>query len=121
VQIGLPPPVIVGITLGPSQPAGGSNPQVLLNVQVTGLDPTVLANLGRLAVTLDGAIVPIAQVVPQGGSAYVIQVQLTQPASGSLAVWVDGSSWQPVPISVVGPQGPIQWASERGLPESFES
>jgi hypothetical protein len=38
-----------------------------------------------------------------------------------LAVWVDGSSWQPVPISVVGPQGPIQWASERGLPESFES
>jgi hypothetical protein len=121
VQIGLPPPVIVGMALAPSQPAGGSNPPMLLNVQVTGLDPTVLANLGRLAVTLDGAIVPIAQVVPQGGSAYVIQVQLTQPASGSLAVWVDGSSWQPVPISVVGPQGPIQWASERGLPESFES
>jgi hypothetical protein len=119
VQIGLPPPVIAGMALASVQPANPAT--VLLDVQVTGLDPTVIGNPSRLAVTLEGASVPITQILPQSGGGYVIEVQLTQPASGSLAVWVDGSSWQPVPISVLGPQGPLQWAFERRLPVSSES
>ena len=121
VEIGLPPPVIVGMTLASSQPASGSSPATaLLNVQVTSLDPTVLANLSRLAVTVDGAGVPITQVQAEGGGMYLIQVLLTRPGPSSLAVWVDGSSWQPVPISVLG-QGTLQWAFAGGLPGSSES
>jgi hypothetical protein len=123
VQIGLPPPVIVGMAPASVQPAASSNPAtVLMDVQVSGLDPTVLGNPCRLAVTVDGASVPIAQILPQAGGVYTIQVQLTQPATGALAVWVDGSSWQPVPIPVLDP-GQIQWASVRGsgLPVSPES
>jgi hypothetical protein len=121
LEIGLAPPVIVGIALAPTQPAGSSNPATtLLNVQVTGLDPTVLGNLSRLVVTVDGASVPVTQVQSQGGGLYLIQVQLTQQAPGSVAVWVDGSSWPPVPISVFG-LSPIQWAFAGGLPGSSES
>ena len=121
VEIGLPPPVIVDITLASSQPASGSSPATaLLNVQVTGLDPAVLSNLSRLAVTVDGATVPVTQLQAQGGGMYLIQVQLTQPARSSLTVWVDGSSWPPVPISVLG-QGPLQWALASGLPGSSKS
>jgi hypothetical protein len=99
VEIGLAPPVIVGMALASNQPAASSNPAtVLFNVLVTGLDPTVLTNLTRLAVTVDGASMPIVQVLPQGGGVTLIQVQLKQPASGALAVWVDGSSWPPDPI-----------------------
>jgi hypothetical protein len=106
VRIGLPPPVIVGIALDPVQPA---NPATSLwDVQVTGLDPTVLTNMSRLAVTLDGASVPIAQIQAQGGGVYTIQVLLTQGATGGVTVWVDGSSWPPVPIPGQG-RG-ITWA-----------
>ena len=105
VEIGLPPPVIVAIAVSSVQPVG-SNPStgpVNVDVLVTGFDPTVLANLSRLAVTLDGALAPIAQILPQPGGAYLIRVQLARAATGALAVWVDGSSWQPVPIPAINP------------------
>jgi hypothetical protein len=106
VQIGLTPPMIVGIALAPVQPA---NPATALwNVQVTGLDPTVLDNPSRLRVTVGTANMTIVQILPQDGGVYLIQVQLTQGATGAVTVWVDGSSWRPVPIPVPG-QG-ISWA-----------
>ncbi len=106
VQVGLPPPEIVGITLPSGQPVGGSTPATVggvVDVQVTGLDPTVIANPSRLSVTLDGVSMTIAQIVPQASGVSQIQVQLTQAPTGSqiaLTVWVDGSSWPPVPIVV---------------------
>ena len=110
VRIGLPPPVIVGIALASGQPLNSSNPATagsVLNVQVSGLDPTVLDNLSRLRVTLGSASMTIAQILPQNGGVFLIQVQLIQPPTGSevpLAVWVDGSSWPPVPIPVIMPR-----------------
>jgi uncharacterized protein (TIGR03437 family) len=110
VRIGLPPPVIVGLALASGQPVNSSNPATagsVLNVQVTGLDPTVLDNPSRLRVTLGGASMIFAQILPQNGGVSLIQVQLTQPPTGSqipLAVWVDGSSWPPVPIPVIMPR-----------------
>jgi uncharacterized protein (TIGR03437 family) len=110
VRIGLPPPVIVGIALASGQPLNSSNPATagsVLNVQVSGLDPTVLDNLSRLRVTLGSASMTIAQILPQNGGVFLIQVQLIQPPTGSevpLAVWVDGSSWPPVPIPVIRPR-----------------
>jgi hypothetical protein len=76
---------------------------VNVDVLVTGLNPTVLTNLSRLAVTLDGDLAPIAQILPQPGGVYLIRVQLAPTATGALAVWVDGSSWPPVPIPAINP------------------
>jgi hypothetical protein len=100
VMIGLPPPVVVGIA-----PAGSVSPVEggLLNVQVTGLDTTVLSNQSRLAVTLGGVSAPVVQITPQAGGLDNIQVRLTGTPTGvdvPLAVWVDGSSWAPIPIVI---------------------
>ena len=119
VRIGLPPPMIVGLEPAPVQPAGLNPATTLWNVVVSGLDPTVLTNLSRLAVTVAGASMPVAQVLPQGGGLYTIQVQLPQSA-GSVTVWVDGSNWPAFPIPGTG-QGSSLFASVGGLPASSES
>ena len=106
VAIGLAPPMVVGLTLDSGQQVDSSHPATvggLLDVQVTGLDPTVLSNMSRLVVTLGDASVPIEQILPQAGGVSAIQVRLMHAASGSqvpLTVWVDGSSWQSEPIPV---------------------
>jgi len=99
IEIGLPPPMVVGFAAASS---GNVTVGGLVNVQVAGLDPTVLSNPSRLAVTVGDVSVPIVQVTGQAGGIYTIQVSLTGSPAGDLplAVWVDGSSWAPIPISV---------------------
>ena len=100
LEIALPPPSIVGIAAAGSGPAtvGG-----LLWVQVAGLDPTVLSNLSRVAVTLDRVSVPIVQITSQAGGLCTIEAQLTGAPAGpevALAVSVDGSSRAALPVSI---------------------
>jgi uncharacterized protein (TIGR03437 family) len=98
VQISLPPPAITalttlsGVALDASHSAGAGD---VVNVLVTGLDATVLANTSRLQVTVSGISMPILQITPAQNGQYQIQFMLTQSFAGAqapVAVWVDGSS-----------------------------
>ena len=77
--------------------------QDVVNVNVSGLDPTVLANPGRLQVTINGQPMPVQALAPAAdGQAQIIFV-LTQGFGGgvvNLAVVVDGSSSAPFPLTV---------------------
>jgi uncharacterized protein (TIGR03437 family) len=106
VQIGSPPPTITAVTSLPGVPldashsAGASD---ILNVLVTGLDPTVLGNTSRVQVTVSGISMPILQVTPAQNGQFQIQIILTQSFAGAqvpLAVSVDGSSSAPFAITV---------------------
>jgi len=96
VQIDSLPPTIVGVT----SPSGGSlagvtsNAGDLIDVVVSGLDPTVIVS---------GVPMTVFQVNPLANGQYQIQVYLTQSFGGAqvpLAVWVNGSSSQPFTITV---------------------
>jgi uncharacterized protein (TIGR03437 family) len=108
VEVDPAPPAIASVAFvsgaGPDADHPASNGAVL-NVLVTGLDPTVLSNLGRVSVTLGGVAMQVGGISPatDGSGVYQIQVTLIQPPTGDkvpLAVWVDGSSGAPVFIPV---------------------
>jgi uncharacterized protein (TIGR03437 family) len=74
-----------------------------LNVLVTGLDPAVVNNPGRLQVTLSGVPMPVLSITPSGNGQSQIQFIVTQSFGSNqvpVMVWVDGSSSQPVSITV---------------------
>lgn len=107
VEIDNPPPAIVQITnqssvvLNNSTTASAGAGDVL-NVLVSGLDPTVVNNLSRLQVTVSGISVPVLGVTPATTNQFQIQVVLTQAFGGAqvpVVVWVDGSSSQAATIT----------------------
>jgi uncharacterized protein (TIGR03437 family) len=110
LQIDPAPPAIASVAYisdpGPNADHPAADGSVL-NVLVTGLDPTVLANPGRVRVTLGAASMKLGAITAGStDGVYQIQVTLTQPPSGDrvpLAVWVDGSSSGPVYIPVKQP------------------
>jgi uncharacterized protein (TIGR03437 family) len=110
VEIDLRPPVIASVAFlsdpGPDAGHPATNGAVL-NLLVTGLDPTALSNLDRVRVTLGGVAMKLAGISPtKDDGVYQIQMQLINPPSGDnvpLAVWVDGSSSAPVSIPVTQP------------------
>ncbi|MGO9262814.1 MAG: matrixin family metalloprotease [Bryobacteraceae bacterium] len=104
VEIDELPPAIVAIT----NPSGGSlagvtsNAGDLIDVVVSGLDPTAIGS-SNLQVTVSGVPMTVFQVNPLPNGQYQIEVILTQSFGGAqvpLAVWVNGSSSQPVTITV---------------------
>jgi uncharacterized protein (TIGR03437 family) len=106
IQIDSAPPSISSVTNLSNLPLNGT-PLVAgdyINVLVTGLDPSVIANpQGRLKVTVAGVEMALQQITPLAGGLAQIQVVLTQSFGASqvpLLVWVDGSSSAPVSITV---------------------
>jgi uncharacterized protein (TIGR03437 family) len=106
LQIGSPPPTISGVTNVSGVPLGASSSidmGDILNVLVTGLDPTVPANPSRLQVTVSGISMPVLGIAPASNGQFQIQIILTQSFAGAqvpLAVAVDGSSSAPFAITV---------------------
>ena len=106
LQIGNPPPAISGVTNVSGVPLGASSSVGMgdiLNVLVTGLDPTVPANPSRLQVTVSGISMPVLGIAPASNGQFQIQIILTQSFAGAqvpLAVVVDGSSSAPFSITV---------------------
>ena len=104
VEIDELPPAIVALTTlaGGSLTGVVSNPGDLIDVVVSGLDPTVIGT-ANLQVTVSGVPMTVAQVTPLANGQYQIEVVLTQSFGGAqvpLEVWVNGSSSQPVTITV---------------------
>jgi len=105
VQIDSPPPAIVAITNQSNQPLAGNSVGVndVLNLYVTGLDPAVVGNSGRLQVTISGVGVPVLQVLPAANGQIQIQIVVTQSYGGAqvpLLVWEDGSASQSATLAV---------------------
>ena len=106
LQISNPPPTITGVTNMSSVSLGAGNSAGMgdvLNVLVTGLDPTVLSNPSRLQVTVSGISMTVVGITPASNGQFQIQIILTQSFAGAqvpLAVWVDGSSSAPFTITV---------------------
>ena len=110
LQIDPAPPAIVSVAFVSDPGPDADHPAAdgsVLNVLVTGLDPTVLSNLGRVSVTLGGAAMTVGGIsTTKNDGVYQIQVLLVQPPAGDkvpLAVWVDGSSSAPAFIPVQQP------------------
>jgi uncharacterized protein (TIGR03437 family) len=104
VEIANLPPAIVAVTSpsGASLAGVTSNPDDLIDVVVSGLDPTVIGT-SNLQVTVSGVPMTVFQVNPLPNNQFQIQVILTQSFGGAqvpLQVWVNGSSSQPVTITV---------------------
>jgi uncharacterized protein (TIGR03437 family) len=114
VEIDLAPPAIASVAFLSGPGPDGDHPAsdgAVLNLLVTGLDPTVLSNLGRVGVTLGGVAMQVGGISPaaDGSGAYQIQITLIQPPTGDrvpLAVWVDGSSGAPVFVPVKAQPAP---------------
>jgi uncharacterized protein (TIGR03437 family) len=105
VQIDATPPAIAGVNNQSNLPLSGSSVGVLdiLNVVVTGLDPSVQTNPGRVQVAVSGITMPVLSITPLPNGQFQIQFIVTQSfssASVPLVVWVDGSSSQPFNITV---------------------
>jgi uncharacterized protein (TIGR03437 family) len=105
VEIDNAPPTIVqvantsGVLLSSTNAA---SPGDVLNILLSGLDPTVLSNLSRVQVTVSGVSMPVTQILPGPGGLFQVQSVLTQSFGGSqvpLAVAVDGSSSVPFIIT----------------------
>jgi uncharacterized protein (TIGR03437 family) len=109
VQIDNPPPVIAQVTNQSNVTISGNPPSTtaaagdLLNALVSGLDPTVVNNQGRLQVTVSGVPMPVFGITPAANGQFQIQFILTQSFASTqvpVMVWVDGSSSQPANIIV---------------------
>jgi uncharacterized protein (TIGR03437 family) len=106
VQIDAPPPTILSVTNASGVPYDASHPaftQDVVSVYVSGLDPTVLANPGRLQVTINGQSMPVQPLTPPSNGLTQIVFTLTPGFNAglvNLAVVVDGSSSAPFPLTV---------------------
>ncbi len=99
-QIDAPPPVIVGVANSSNVPAAGiaMTAGEVLNISVTGLDPSITLGSPRLRVLVSGVEMPIVQITPPINGIAQIQIVLKQSFGGSqtpLTVWVDGSGSSP--------------------------
>jgi uncharacterized protein (TIGR03437 family) len=106
VQIASPPPVIqsatntLGVNYDSTHVAGAGD---VIDIFVTGLDPTVQSDPSRLLVTVAGVAMPLQSIASVSNNQFEIQVSLTQSFGGQqvpLAVIVDGSSSATVQITV---------------------
>jgi uncharacterized protein (TIGR03437 family) len=106
VQIDVPPPTIQNVANASGVAYDAAHPafsQDVVSVFVSGLDPTVLGNPGRLQVTINGQSMPVQSLTPAANGQTRITFVLTQSFGGAqvnLAVVVDGSSSAPFPIAV---------------------
>jgi hypothetical protein len=106
VQISVPPPTILNVTNASGVPYDATHPalaQDVVSVDVTGLDPTVLANPGRLQVTINGQSMPVQPLTAAVNGQTQIVFSFAQGFSAglvNLAVVVDGSSSAPFPLIV---------------------
>jgi uncharacterized protein (TIGR03437 family) len=106
VQIDVGPPTILSVTNASGVPYDASHPafaQDVVSVYVSGLDPTVLANPGRLQVTINGQPMPVQPLTPpSNGQTQIVFSLAGGLGSGvvNLAVVVDGSSSAPVSLTV---------------------
>jgi uncharacterized protein (TIGR03437 family) len=106
VQIDVPPPSIQNVTNASGVPYDATHPasvQDVVSVYLSGLDPTVLANPGRLQVTINGQPMPVQPLIPAANGQAQIAFVLTQSFGGAvvnLMVVVDGSSSAPFPLTV---------------------
>jgi uncharacterized protein (TIGR03437 family) len=105
VQIDSTPPAIVSVTnlVGQSLFGSSAGPGDYLNLFVSGLDPTVTANPGRIQVTISGVNMPVQQVSQAPGGQIQIQIIVAQSFGGAqvpVVVWQDGSPSQPLTITV---------------------
>jgi len=108
IQIDPAPPTIVQVTNlsnvvlgGAAQAAVGSGD--VIDVVVSGLDPSVVANQSRLQVTVGGTAMTVLAINAGTAGQNVIQVLLSQSFGGAqvpVQVWVDGSSAPAAMISV---------------------
>ena len=89
-----------GVPYDASHPAFAHD---VISVYVSGLDQTVLANPGRLQVTVNGQSMSVQPLTPAVNGQTQINFSLAEGFSAgvvSLAVVVDGSSSVPVPLTV---------------------
>jgi Carboxypeptidase regulatory-like domain/Matrixin len=106
VQIDVPPPTIQNVTNASGVAYDATHPafsQDVVSVYVSSLDPTVLANPGRLQITINGQSMPVQSLTPAANGQTQITFVLTQSFGGvlvNLAVVVDGSSSVPFPLTV---------------------
>jgi uncharacterized protein (TIGR03437 family) len=105
LQIDPLPPVITGVNTLSNIALGGVSIGAgeVLQVAVTGLDPSVIATPGRLRVTVSGMEMAIQQITPSGAGTYQIQIVVNQSFGASqvpLVVSVDGAASAPVNITV---------------------
>jgi uncharacterized protein (TIGR03437 family) len=106
VQIDVAPPTILKVTNASGVPYDATHPalaQDVISVYVSGLDPTVLANPGRLQVTINGQSMPVQPLTPPSNGQTQIVFTLTQGFDAglvNLAVVVDGSSSAPFSLTV---------------------
>jgi uncharacterized protein (TIGR03437 family) len=101
MQVDSPPPTIVrvasvsGVIYDALHFAAAGD---VINVTVSGLDPAVLNNQGRLSIQIAGVTMPAQAIDSLGGGQYQIRFYLTQgfgSTSVPLAVVVDGSASVP--------------------------
>jgi uncharacterized protein (TIGR03437 family) len=106
VQVDVPPPTIQNVTNASGVPYDATHPalvQDVISVYVSGLDPTVLANPGRLQVTVNGQPMPVEPLIPAANGQTQIVFGLVQSFGAglvNLAVVVDGSSSAPFALTV---------------------
>jgi hypothetical protein len=77
--------------------------QDVISVYVSGLDPTVIANPGRLQVTINGRPMPVQPLTAPSNGLTQIVFSLAQGFGAglvNLAVVVDGSSSAPFPLTI---------------------
>ena len=95
-------PIAVGHRVVHGGPDHG-RPVLIDHAVVTGLDPTVLTNQNRVQIAVSGVTMPILSISALPNNQFQIQFLVTQSFAGAtvpLMVWVDGSSSQPVSITV---------------------
>jgi uncharacterized protein (TIGR03437 family) len=106
LQVDNPPPAIravnnvSGVSMDSSHFAVAGD---VLNILVTGLDPTVVDNASRVHVTVSGLDMPVLGVTSAWGGQYQIQCIVKQSFGGAVvpvAVSVDGSSSASFTITV---------------------
>jgi hypothetical protein len=105
VQIDSQPPAIVAVNNQSNTPLNGASVGTadVVNVVVTGLDPSVLSSPGRVQVAVSGVMMPVLGITALPNNQFQIQFVVTQSFSDALVplvVWVDGSSSQPTTITV---------------------
>jgi uncharacterized protein (TIGR03437 family) len=106
VQVEVPPPVIQNVTNASGVAYDSTHAAVsqdVVTVYVSNLDPSVLANPGRVQVTLNGRSMPVQSITPAGNGQTQITFVVTQGFGGvavNLAVVVDGSSSASVALNV---------------------
>src|SRR5262249_23659243 len=80
-----------------------ASPSDVINVIVTGLDPTVVANPNRVSVTISGITMPPPSITSLDGVQYQLQFVLTQSFGSTtvpVSVVVDGSGSVPYLIPI---------------------